>query len=135
MAIVDRAFVYRGRMKLSSRDLRLVRSGKKTCSVRLGTAGVATESLELTDGKESIRVHVLEVETGRVFHELSDRDARADGLSSLETLEKDLRRFYGEIDPEQPMTIIKFAFMQPQADSDTSPNRSGAQEQLWSEDH
>jgi hypothetical protein len=50
-------------------------------------------------------------------------EARADGAESLEALDKDLRRFYGPLDPAQPMTLIQFFL--------TSPAFLGDQGQLW----
>ena len=40
--------------------------------------------------------------------ELTEADARADGHPSLQAMSADLTRFYGELEPSQPVTVIWF---------------------------
>lgn len=108
MGIVNRNITYRGRIKLTSYDLELARIGKKTCTIRLGTADVAGEIIDLTDGRKSITVRISRVDSSRPYGSLNDEDASMEGFDSKEQLKADLSRFYGEIDPLQPMTIIYF---------------------------
>jgi len=108
MAIINRAFTYQGRIKVSSRDLALARSGRKTCTIRLGKLDVAQDVIYLSDGRDKLKVRILKVDNSRIYGDLTDQDAIMDGLESKMQLDEDLRRFYGEIDPNQPITIIQF---------------------------
>lgn len=108
MSIIERTFTYRGNIKLSSEDMALARSGRKTCTIRLGRLGVAREVLNLSDGRTTLKVRITHVDSGRTYDQLTDDDAVADGLDSMQQLREDLHRFYGLIDPKQPMTIIYF---------------------------
>jgi hypothetical protein len=108
MAIVDRTITYRGRIKISSEDLELARTGKKKCTIRIGKANVVGETIDLTDGRERITAQVSRVDSDRRYESLNDEDAAMEGFLSREELEADLSRFYGDIDPMQPMTIIYF---------------------------
>jgi len=108
MAIVNRNITYRGRIKISSEDLELARKGKKKCTIRMGTANVVGETVDLTDGRERITARVSRVDSQRRYESLNDEDAAMEGFSSRAELQADLSRFYGDIDPGQPMTIIYF---------------------------
>lgn len=108
MAIVKRNITYRGRIKISSDDLKLARLGKKRCTIRLGTANVVGETIDLTDGREHITMQISNVDSTRPYSSLNDEDALMEGFESREQLQTDLSRFYGKIDPMQPMTIIYF---------------------------
>jgi hypothetical protein len=108
MPIINRTFTYRGSIKVSSSDLALARAGRKICTIRLGILQVAANLLDLTDGKGRLRVKIVEVDNRRKYGELTDEDAKMDGLNSIDELDADLRKFYGRIDPKQPMTIIHF---------------------------
>lgn len=106
--IKDRSFTYRGHIKVSASDLRMARAGRKTCTIRLGTAMVEGDEIDLTDGRSRVRIRVMDVETGRPYSKISEEEAVADGVNTLQELDADLRRFYGPLDPEQPMTLIHF---------------------------
>jgi hypothetical protein len=121
--IRDRSFTYHGQIKVSREDMRLAKVGRKTCTIRLGTAQVADAEIDLTDGRERVRIRIAEVETNRPYADITELEARADGAESLEALDKDLRRFYGPLDPAQPMTLIHFSL--------ASPTLSSDQVQLW----
>lgn len=108
MTILNRSFTYGRRIKLNSDDLKLARAGKKTCTIRLGRLSVAADVARLTDGSDELKIKVLRVDNTRTYSELTDEDARMDGLESKAQLGEDLGRYYGEIDPMQPMTVIYF---------------------------
>lgn len=113
MGIQHRSFTYRGQIKVSRRDLQLARQGRKTCTIRLGTAKVEGSDIDLSDGREHIRVRILRVETDRPYASISDEEAVADGVTSRDALDSDLRRFYGSsLDAAQPMTLIHFALLE-----------------------
>ena|SRR2546426_2585131 len=108
MAIVDRNTTYRGRIKVSREDLELAKIGKKKCTIRLGKANVEGNVIEITDGHEKITARISRVDTNRRYGSLNDEDAAMEGFNSHQELKSDLSRFYGRIDPMQPMTIIYF---------------------------
>jgi hypothetical protein len=108
MLPVDRKFTYQDKIEVTSEDLELVRIGRKTATIRLGELDVAQENVWLTDGNDKLRIKILKVNNQRTYNQLTDQDAFLDGLESKLQLADDLRRFYGEIAPDQTMTIIEF---------------------------
>jgi hypothetical protein len=111
MPIVERTIVYHDLIGIGDADLVLVRQGKKTCTIRLGTANVDQNVIYLGYLQNKVLVRVLYVENGRLYHDLTDRDAQQDGHISREDLYEDLKQFYGSIDPQQPMTLIHFELL------------------------
>lgn len=112
MPIYNRTFTYRGFIRLNKEDLALARSGRKTCTIRLGKLGVAGEIVFLISGSDKIKVRIINIDNNRLYADLTDQDAQMDGLDSKQQLDEDLRRFYGSIDPKQPMTIIQFQLLE-----------------------
>ena len=112
MSIVRRNVTYRGRLKVSAGDFSLAKRGTKTCTIRLGIARVDGEVLDLTDGRRALQVRIVGVQANRTYGQLTDSDALAEGLSSLEELRVDLERYYGELDSAQPVTVIHFALVE-----------------------
>jgi hypothetical protein len=108
MAILDRRPVYKEEIRVSHTDLALARSGRKKCTIRLGTASVVSPSVCLTDGHDRLAVWVTGVDTARMFSELTEADAASEGLASLEALKADLDACYGAIEPAQPISVIHF---------------------------
>jgi hypothetical protein len=107
MAIVDRNFTYRGRIKVSAADLAAAGSGAKTCTIRLGRARVASDVVDLVAGNDALRVRVVSVSVER-YRDLSLDHARCEGFSSVDELRRDLEQYYRNIEPDQPVTIIRF---------------------------
>jgi hypothetical protein len=107
MTPADRHFTYRRRIKVSGEDLALAKSGRKTCTIRLGTATVDGEFIDLTDGRDTLRVRIVAVETAR-YRALGQEHAQCEGFSSVEELRKDLEKYYRRIDNDQTVTVIKF---------------------------
>lgn len=108
MGIRNRHFTYKGQIKISRSDMSLLQMGKKKCTVRLGIIEVSGSDLVMTDGHQHVKIRISEVDNRRVYRELRNQDALDEGFSSLEELQNDLRTYYGKIDPEQPVTIIRF---------------------------
>lgn len=108
MGIRNRRFTYRGQIKISPSDMSLLKNGKKRCTVRLGVIEVVGTDIFMTDGKQRVKIQISGVDNQRVYRELSDQDAWDEGFSSLEELQQDLKTYYGNIDPEQPITVIRF---------------------------
>ncbi len=111
MALVNRQFTYKHRIKVSSEDLALAKSGKKTCTIRLGTISVAGELIDLSDGQEALKVRVVSVET-EPFRNLTQKHAEWEGFSSIDELRSDLAKYYRRIEQDQPVTIIRFERIQ-----------------------
>lgn len=108
MGIRNRRFTYKGQIKISPSDMSLLKEGKKKCTVRIGIIDVSGTDLLMTDGNQRVKIRVSEVDNHRVYRELRSQDAIDEGFSSLEELQKDLSKYYGKIDPEQPITVIRF---------------------------
>jgi hypothetical protein len=113
MTIVERHFSYRNYINVSSGDLHLARSGVKSCTIRLGTVDVSSERVFLTDRRNKVFVKILRVDSGRVYRELTEEDAKRDGVDSLDALDEDLRKYYGAIDPDQPVSVVYFERCEP----------------------
>jgi len=107
--------IYSGIIRISRDDMRLLRANRKKCTVRLGTASVATPEVLMSDGRHSVPVRVLRVDTGRSLGELTDDDARAEGLETREQLLQDLSRYYPRAAPSDPVTVIYFEPLPPVA--------------------
>lgn len=107
MAIIDREFTYRNRIKVSTDDLLAAKAGRKTCTIRLGIAHVVGETVDLSDGRDSLKVHIHSVST-ETFRNLSIEHAHCEGFETVDELRRDLEAYYSQIDPDQPVTIIRF---------------------------
>src|ERR1035437_6936067 len=101
-------FVYSKVIKISRDDMRLLRAGKKKCTVRVGNASVAGPEIIMSDGRSSARIRILSVDNNRTFSQLTLQDALAEGFASRDELEKDLRRYYPRVQPSDPITVIYF---------------------------
>ncbi len=108
MGIKNRRFTYKGQIKISSSDMSLLQDGRKKCTVRVGIIDIHETDLFMTDGKQRVKIRISEVDNHRVYRELTNQDAIDEGFSSLEQLKNDLSKYYGKIDPEQPVTVIRF---------------------------
>jgi hypothetical protein len=108
MPIIDRRFSYRGKIGVSSGDLELARRGLKRCTIRLGVANVLGETISLSDRTNTLRARITNVDSGRVYRQLTDEDAIKEGFLTKAELDHDLRQYYGKIEPEQPITVIEF---------------------------
>jgi hypothetical protein len=108
MGIRNRRFTYRGQIKISPSDMSLLQEGRKKCTVRVGIIDVNGTDLFMTDGRQRVKVRISEVDNRRVYRELTNQDAIDEGFPSLKELQKDLSKYYGKIDPDQPVTVIRF---------------------------
>ena len=110
MTIVDRSFTYRRRMSVSAEDFDLMLAGKKTCTIRLGTASFAADVLEIHDGQRSRTVTIEGVKHVR-YRELTLAHATCEGFAGTDELRRDLQKYYNEIDDDKPMTVIFFSLL------------------------
>lgn len=69
---------------------------------------VATPEILMSDGRGSVRVRILKVDTSRTFREISLPDALDEGLGSREELIQDLRQYYPHAADGDPTTVIYF---------------------------
>jgi len=109
MSIRNRRFTYKNQIKISASDMFLLQDGKKKCTIRVGIIDIDGADLLMTDGHRRVKIRVSEVDNHRVYRELTNQDAIDEGFSSLAELQKDLTKYYGRIDPEQPVTVIRFS--------------------------
>ena len=107
MAVVNRQFTYKKRIKVSSDDLVLAKKGRKICTIRLGIVKVDGEIIDLSDGREGLTVRIVSVET-KPYKDLTSEHAAWEGFATLDELHADLAKYYRRIEEEQPITIIKF---------------------------
>lgn len=73
----------------------------------MGVAKVDGEQMDLTDGSNTLKVRIVSVET-EPYGNLTDQHAQWEGFNSLEELQRDLAKYYRKIDPDQPVTTIRF---------------------------
>ncbi|MCX8204854.1 MAG: ASCH domain-containing protein [Candidatus Nezhaarchaeota archaeon] len=84
----------------------LVVKGLKSTTIRLGKLKLKHRVLTLHGGGRDVaRVEVTEVRY-RKLRDLTDEDARRDGFENLEALLKALRGMYGEVRPDDTVTIL-----------------------------
>lgn len=103
-----RQFTFRSSIKVSSQDLAASRAGKKTCTIRLGVVSVASRFLDLTDGRERLKIEIVNVDNSKTFGQLSMKEAAGEGFSSVADLETDLRQYYRNLTADKPITILWF---------------------------
>jgi hypothetical protein len=107
MTVINRQFTYKRSIRVSTHDLALAKNGRKSCTIRLGTASVDDELMDLSDGRDVLKVRILSVET-REYCNLTHEHAEWEGFATVEELQKDLEQYYSGIDQNQPVTIIRF---------------------------
>ena len=87
-------------------------SGRKRATIRLGIVKLKHNELIVHGGGRPVaKIRVTNVRYKRVS-ELTDEDAAIDGFSSKEELLEALRKAYGEIRPDDYVTIIEFDVVQ-----------------------
>lgn len=87
-------------------------SGRKKATIRLGIVKLRYKELIVHGGGRPIaKVRVTNVRYKRVV-ELTDEDAKLDGFKNKEELLEALRKAYGEIKPNDYVTIIEFEVIQ-----------------------
>ena len=104
---------YLGRhLMLSGKYVRDVLESRKRATVRVGRYAVKSREVFLHSGG---RV-VAKLEVERVYHkrfsELDDEDAKLDGHPNAKSLRRELRRIYGHLSPDTPVTVIVFRVKQ-----------------------
>jgi hypothetical protein len=110
----SRQYIYKGSIKISSEDMALLRAGQKRCTIRMGSASVASDTISMSDGRTSVPVRIVRVDNTRCFKDLTDQDALDEGLHSRDELELDLRKYYPRARGADPITVIYFESLDPQ---------------------
>ncbi len=87
-------------------------SGRKRATIRLGKVKVKYDELIVHGGGRPVaKVKVTNVVYKKV-KELTDEDARKDGFRGLSELLEALKKVYGDIKPDDTVTIIEFDVIQ-----------------------
>ncbi len=87
-------------------------SGRKRATIRLGIVKVKYRDMIVHGGGRPVaKIHVSNVVYKRV-KELTDEDAVKDGFKSKEELVRELRKMYGDVSPDDYVTIIEFEVVQ-----------------------
>jgi uncharacterized protein YqfB (UPF0267 family) len=95
------------RLRLLPEFFEAVRSGRKHTTMRLGRKWFQPGLLLFECDSDSLAVNVTEV-LHKQFADLTENDARDDGIEHLNTLKKTLRSIYPSISNESYLTIIRF---------------------------
>lgn len=104
---------YLGRhLMIKGEYIELILSGKKKATIRLGLVKPRYNEMILHGGGRPIaKIKITNVRYKRV-KELDEKDAIMDGFKNLEDLIKHLRKAYGNINPDDLVTIIEFEVIQ-----------------------
>ena len=96
----------------------LILKGVKRTTIRLGIIKPKYNEIMIHGGGKPIALaKITNVEYKRI-NELTDEDARKDGFPSLKVLLKELKKSYGEIRPNDIVTIIEFVITKKLSDLD-----------------
>lgn len=88
----------------------LVNRGMKTTTVRAGQRAYTLGPAELISENVTIPIDIREV-SYRYLNELTTEDAKSDGFDHRDELFDALRRYYPEIQPDEPVTIVRFSLV------------------------
>ena len=95
------------KIPLAVEYMTLVQEGRKTTTIRKGRRDIALGPAKFVSKEDAVNIDIVSV-TYRLFAELSDDDAGADGFEDSHELRQALRSFYPEIQADDPCTIIGF---------------------------
>lgn len=90
----------------------LILSGKKKATMRLGLVKPRYNEMILHGGGKPIaKIRITNVRYKRI-KELDERDAKIDGFKNVDDLLKHLKKAYGDVKPDDIVTIIEFDVLQ-----------------------
>lgn len=96
------------RLTMKGELVDLVLRGLKNTTIRLGRLKPKHRVVVLHGGGRDVaKIEITGVKYRRLG-DLTDEDAKRDGFESLEDLLKALRKMYGKISLEEPVTILEF---------------------------
>jgi len=94
-------------LRLKPELLEAVRCGRKTSTIRAGRKNVEQGPLVLESAQSTLLVRITRV-TYKRFKSLTDEDARKDGYSGVDLLEKELHSIYPALGNNSFLTQIEF---------------------------
>ncbi len=87
-------------------------SGEKISTIRLGRVKPKYKEMIVHGGGRPVAKILITSITYKKVKELNDCDARKDGFKDKKELLNELKKVYGEISPEDTVTIIEFKVLQ-----------------------
>ncbi|OYT57575.1 MAG: ASCH domain-containing protein [Desulfurococcales archaeon ex4484_217_2] len=96
----------------------LILKGVKKSTIRLGIIKPKYNEIMIHGGGKPIALAKITNVKYKRINELTDEDARKDGFPSLKVLLKELKKSYGEIRPNDIVTIIEFVITKKLSDLD-----------------
>lgn len=69
---------------------------------------MAQPAIELTDGRERLKIKVTRTDTTKTLATLGQEEVEGEGFTTKNELEADLRQYYRDLRPETPLTVIWF---------------------------
>lgn len=104
---------YLGRhIMFKGRYAKQILSGEKITTVRLGIVKPKYEEVIIHGGGRPICKAKIEKVEHKMVKQLSDADAIRDGFKDLVQLLEELEKFYGHLNPDDWVTIIKFKVLE-----------------------
>lgn len=85
----------------------LVANGQKRSTIRAGAKSDLVGPAMLVAGSQSIAIAISEVVV-KPYAALTEEDARLDGFATLAELTAALERFYPDLGPADPVSILHF---------------------------
>ena len=87
-------------------------NGRKRATIRLGKVEARSKEFYIHSGGRIIARARLKSIRYKKVRELTDEDAKIDGLSSRQELIDELRNYYGDISDDDTVTIIEFEILE-----------------------
>ena len=99
-------------LMIKSKFAKDILTGKKKATIRLGRVKVRSNEFLIHSGGRIIARAKLKNIRYKKVKELSDEDAKLDGLNSREELIDELRNYYGDLKDDDIVTIIEFEIIE-----------------------
>ncbi len=99
---------FRKHLMVKGKYVDLILSGKKVTTIRKGYWIPKSKEIILHGGGKPFAVAKITNVIYKKVSELTDEDAIRDGLKNKEELVKELKKAYGEVNPNDLVTIIEF---------------------------
>ncbi len=99
---------FRRHLMVKGKYVDLILEGKKTTTIRKGYWIPKSREIILHGGGRPFAVAEITDVIYKKVSELTDEDALRDGLKDKEELVKELKKAYGDVKPDDLVTIIKF---------------------------
>jgi len=101
-------FYIANEIRLASKYVDLVLSGKKTSTIRRKYVLFNNIVIPLMSRNIKLNIRITKVDYSKTFGELTEEDAKHDGFNSLDELKSELIKYYADMTDDYPMTIIYF---------------------------